>query len=182
MKCFPSLSPMMRRGIAVAIALLVLLPRQAAAASLSPEELGILGKSLSFLQPAPAGEAIVAIVYAAGDPGSQQDARAIAAAIGDGLVARGAVFRPKLVDVAALASVEFALIVVAANANDEAVMRAAQRRHVLCVTADREAVHAGTCIMAIRSEPRVGILLNSQAARGAGIAFATAFRMMVQEQ
>jgi hypothetical protein len=178
MKHFPPLSPMVRRGMAVAIALLVLLPRQAAPASLSAEELGILSKSLSFLQPTPAGEATVAIVYAAGDPSSQQDARAI----GDGLIARGAVFRPKLVDVASLASAEFSLIVVAANANDEAVMRATQRRHVLCVTGDQAAVRAGTCIMAIRSEPRVGILLNSQAARGAGIAFATAFRMMVQEQ
>jgi hypothetical protein len=182
MKCSSPLSLLLRRGIAAALVLLPLSARQAAGGSLSREELEILGKSLAFVQPKPSGDATVAIVYAAGDPGSLQDARAIAAAIGDGLVASGAVLRPKLVEIAALNAVEFALVIVARDANGESVMRAAQTRHVLCVTGDLAAVRAGTCTMAIQSEQRVGILLNNQAARGAGLAFTTAFRMMVQEQ
>jgi hypothetical protein len=179
--CLPS-SPVARRGIAVLMIALLLSARPVAAASLSRVELDILSKSLTFLQPKPIGDVTVAIVYADGNAGSRQDAQAIADAIGGGLIAGGAVLRPKLVDVAALSTAEFALVIVAAGANDEAVMRAARRYHALCVTGDLAAVRAGTCVMAIRSEDRVEILLNSQAAQGAGIAFAIAFRMMVQEQ
>jgi hypothetical protein len=175
------LSTVVRQGRFVAVAVGCLATQPAAAASLSPEELRILGKSLVFLQPRLTGEGTVAVVYDAANPKSHEDAEAISASIGSGLVAGGAVLRPRLVDSAALGAADFALVIVAAGANSESVIQVVRSRHALCVTGDVPAVQGGTCIMAIRSADRVEVLLNHRAAEGAGIGFATAFRMMVQE-
>lgn len=170
-----------QRVIAVASVLLAFAGTPAAAQSLSHEELSILTRSLTLLQPSLHGEGTVAIVYAADNPASYADARAIAAAIGDALRPGDAVLRPKLVDVATIDTAAFDLLIVAQGANGEAVLRTAQQHHALCVTGDVSAVRNGICILAIHADPRVEILLNYQAARSAGVTFATAFRMMVQE-
>jgi hypothetical protein len=153
----------------------------AGAASLSPDELQILGKSVGFLQPPLRSDGTIAIVYAAADAKSRQDAEAIFAPLERGVVAAGAFRRPRLVEAGSLAAADFDLIIVAAGANSEAVMRVARERHTLCVTGDIASVRAGICVMAIRSAQRVEVLFNHQAAKDAGIAFANAFRMMVQE-
>jgi len=150
-------------------------------ASLSSSALLILGKSLSFMQPAiPAGGA-VAVVYDANRAGSKADAEAIMTTIGSFLQAGGVRLRPSLVERSALDGADFQLVIAALSANGDAVMRASRSHHALCVTADVAAVTAGTCMMAIRSTGRVEIILNHEATQGAAIGFATAFRMMVQE-
>jgi hypothetical protein len=151
------------------------------AASLSPQDLQVLGNSLAFVQPRPTGESSVAVVYAGRNSLSHQDAEAILVVMGKSLTAGGAVLTPRLVDTDELAATAFSLVIVAAGANSEAVARAARAQHALCVTADQAAVQQGVCTMAIRSTSRVEILLNYQLARASGVSFATAFRMMVHE-
>jgi hypothetical protein len=167
------------------LALLLLLagadPRAALAASLSPAEVQVLGKTLAFVQPLPSGATTIAVVYARGDAASLTDAGQIAAAIGDGVRVGNVVLKPQVVDLAALATIDAAVIVTAAGANGDAVMQASRALHALCVTADLAAVQAGTCIMTIRSSPRMEIILNATAARSAGVGFPVAFHMMVRE-
>jgi hypothetical protein len=151
------------------------------AASLTPQDLQILGSALAFVQPRPAAESVVAIVYTGGDRASRQDAEAIRAALGENFVANGIRLVPKLVEAAELAKVDFHLVIVAAGANSEAVPAAARSHHALCVTADQAAVRLGFCTMAIQSAGKVEILLNYRAAVASGINLATAFRMMVSE-
>ncbi len=167
--------------IIVACGLIALLARPGWAASLTPQDLQVLGNALAFVQPRPAGDGSVAVVYDGTNSASHQDAEAILAAIGKSLTAGGVVLTPKLVDADALATSEFSLVIVAAGANSEAVLRAVRAHHALCVTADQAAVQQGVCTMAIRSTGRVEIMLNYQAAQASGIGFATAFRMMVHE-
>jgi hypothetical protein len=57
-----------------------------------------------------------------------------------------------------------------------------QGRGVLTVSQLRAPTLAGDVVMAISSRPRVEILISRDAARRAGIRFAAAFRMMVQER
>jgi len=154
---------------------------QAEAASLSAHDLQVLGRALAFAQPAPSGTQILAIAYAAGDEASRRDAEAIAALIGSGLRAGAAVLRPRVVDAAGLAQGGFAAVLAAEGAEAGPLMEATRKEKVLCVTADFAAVQAGSCVMAIRSEPRVDILVNHAAAAAAGIEFAAAFRMMIRE-
>ena len=56
-----------------------------------------------------------------------------------------------------------------------------KKRQVPCLTRHSEQVEHGSCIVAICSEPSVSIVVNMQNAVLAGVRFATAFRMMVQE-
>ncbi|MGA3402762.1 MAG: hypothetical protein ABSC95_26430 [Acetobacteraceae bacterium] len=168
-------------GLAVLLLLAGAEPRAAMAASLSPQEVQVLGKALGFVQLPPDGATTVAVVYASGNAGSRADAEQIAAEIGDGVRVGSIILKPQVIDVAALASIEPAVIVSAADANGDAVMRASRARHALCVTAELAAVQSGSCIMTIRSNPRVEIVLNAEAARAAGVVFPIAFHMMVRE-
>jgi hypothetical protein len=181
MPCRNRLSSWGPPGFAVLLLLVAAQPRAATAASLSPQEVQVLGKALAFVQPLPGGAATIAVVYASGNAGSRADAEQIAAEIGDGVQVGNIVLKPQVIDIAALATIEPAVIVAAADANGEAVMRASRARRALCVTGDMTAVRSGSCIMTIRSSPRVEIILNAEAARAAGVGFPIAFHMMVRE-
>ncbi|MGA3401603.1 MAG: hypothetical protein ABSC95_20525 [Acetobacteraceae bacterium] len=152
----------------------------AAAASLSPQELQVLGGAIAFMQPPPGGGA-VAVVYAAGDPTSRQDAEAIAGEIGNGLKISGAPLPAKIVEATALAEGGFVVAIAASGANGPSLGAAVRAAHILCVTADLQAVQAGFCSMAISTDLRVQIVLNHAAAAASGIGFAAAFRMMIHE-
>jgi hypothetical protein len=168
-------------GLAVVGLLLASIASPACAASLTPQDLQILASALAFVQPRPAADGVVAIVYAGKDGRSRQDAEAIRRGIGENLAANGILLTPKLVDVSDLPGADFSLVIVAAGANNESVTQAARAHHALCVTADQEAVRQSLCTMAIRSAGKVEILLNYRAAQSSGINLATAFRMMVSE-
>jgi hypothetical protein len=167
--------------IAAAYALTAVLSHPGWAASLSAQDLQVLGNALAFVQPRPTGESLLAIVYDGRDSLSRQDAEAILTIIGKSLTASGAVFTPRLVDIDELAAATFSLVIVAMGANSEAVARAVSAHHALCVTADQAAVQQGVCTMAIRTTGRVEITLNYRVAQAAGVGFGTAFRMMVRE-
>ena len=167
--------------LAVLLLLAGVEPRPALAASLSPQEVQVLGKALALVQPLPAGATTIAVVYASGNAGSRADAEQIAAEIGDGFQVGPVVLKPLVVDSAALATIDPAVIVTAIDANGDAVLRASRARHALCVTGELAAVKSGRCIMTIRSDPRVEIVLNAEAARAAGVSFPIAFHMMVRE-
>lgn len=152
----------------------------AAAATLSPQELLIVGHAVGFMQPPPTA-GTVAVVYATGDAASRQDADAIAAEIGTGLQAGSAVLAPKVVDAAALAKGGFAVAIAASGANGPALGAAVRAARILCVTADLAAVGDGFCTMGITAKPRVTIVLNHAAAEAADISFVAAFRMMIRE-
>ncbi len=171
----------MLNRIMAAILLASLVAPAGWAASLPPSDIQILGKALTFLDPPLTGDAVVAIVYQAGNPDSRDDAEALAAEIGGSLRIGGAVLTPRVVASTALAGSRFALVITALGAASAAVIEAARAQHALCVTADLAAVQAGTCTMAIESDRRVEIYVNRDAASQSGLAFATAFRIMVHE-
>jgi hypothetical protein len=167
--------------MAAALAVVAGPSREADAASVSTKDLKVLGSALGFLQPEPSGPQTLAITYLTNDEASRQDALAVAALIGDGLRTGHAVFQPKLVDTASLGTGGYAAILAAAGADGDRVMAASRAARVLCVTTDFSAVQAGRCVMAIRAEPRVQILVNHAAAAASGIELAPAFLMMIRE-
>ncbi len=154
--------------------------QEAGAATLSPQELLIVGHAVAFMQPPPAGGTL-AVVYAAGDAASRQDADAIASEIGSGLQAGNVLLPVRVVDAAELASGGFAVVIAASGANGPSLGAAVRAARILCVTADLAAVQAGLCTMGIITRPRVEIVLNHAAAAAADITFVAAFRMMIRE-
>jgi hypothetical protein len=176
------IGPGLRLLVACAVtALTSASPYDAWGASFAAKDLQILGRAVAFMQPAPPPDAVVAIAYAAGNAASRQDADAIAALIGGGLPAGHIVLRPRVVDVNGLEAGGFHVVIAAAGADGPRLNAAARAARALCVTTDVEAVRSGLCAMAITSEPRVKILVNHEVSAAAGIDFATAFRMMIQE-
>ena len=161
--------------------LLWLTARPSVAASLQPQELQILGKALSFLEPPLTGQPSVVIVYASGDADSRRDAEDLAGNLSS-IQLGGHPVTVRVLGSASLAAQEFQLLIAAKGADSGLIIAAAQANHALCVTADPEAVRDGHCTMAIRSARKVDIFVNKDAAAQAGIGFATAFRMMVHEQ
>lgn len=152
----------------------------ASAASLSAQDVQIIGRAVAFMQPPP-GSGAVAVVYSAADPASRRDAEAIASAIGDGITIDGTRRPGRLVEADALRSGQFAIAIAAAGANGPLLGAAVRAAHVLCVTADLAAVQAGFCAMAVSTGLRVQIVLNHAAAAASDVTFAPAFRMMIRE-
>ena len=164
---------LLRVGLATLV-LAVSAPRTAAQ-SFAADDLRILARVLSFVQPPLTGT--ISIAYVPGNSASRADAEAIAHLIGDGIHVGSVILRPQVTEVNSSAMAGAAVIIPAMGANGSAIRAA----HALCVTNDLAAVEAGACTVAIRRQPRVEIIVNHAAAAAAGIEFATAFRMMVRE-
>lgn len=165
-------------GLALALAIAAAALAPAKASSLTQKDVQILVKAIGFLEPPPAGAGTVAIAYDPANPASKQDAEAIAGYFGEGLKAGSAVLKSKVVEVGQLAAGGFVAIVAASGAKLDQIAAAARSQHVACVTADAAAVQAGQCVMSVKSDPKVEILINRSAAASNGIAFGSAFMLM----
>ncbi len=157
------------------------IPAHSEAASLQPQDLDVLGKAVSYVDPPPAAGTAVAIVYAAGDAASRRDAEDLAAEIGAGLPTAAGRLRPVVMDGAALAESHPGLVITAQGVTSGSLGAALRTLHVLCVTGDVALVQSGDCTMAIRSAGRIEIFINPEAAKASELRFTTAFRMMVHE-
>ncbi len=145
-------------------------------------DLQIAGHVLTFQANYPSGDLTLAIVFNAHDRQSREEAAAIAGIIGDGLTIGGLVLKSVTVDQARLAETKsYGAIVDTSNVDDTILKTAVLQHGIPCLTRHLEQVASGACIVAIRSEPNVSIVVNRANAEAAGVHFATAFRMMVRE-
>lgn len=140
-----------------------------------------MAKAIGFMEPAPSGAATVAIAYDPADPASKQDADTIAGYFGDGLKAGAAVLKPKVIAVGQLSTGGFIAVVAAAGTKIDQVSAATRALKVACVTPDAAAVQAGQCVMSVKSDPKVEILISKSAASSSGVSFGSAFLLMARE-
>ena len=167
-------------GLAIVLAI-VAPSAPACAGSLSVKDVQIIAKVLGFLDP-PTADGVVAVAYASGDGVSRADAMAVVESFGNGLKVGNNTVRAEAVDAVTLGSGRrYVAVIAAAGAPGDQVMSVVRALRIPCITGDIAQVQAGRCIMAVRSEPRVDIVLNHELAVSAGISFATAFRMLVHE-
>jgi hypothetical protein len=167
---------------ATVVLLAVIAPLTAVrAGSLSTKDVQVIAKVLGFLDP-PCSDGVVAVVYSAGNAASRADAAEIVTAFGSGLKAGNNTVRAVAVDAAELGKGgSYVALIVSTAAPLDPVMQFVRAFRVPCITGDVAQVQAGRCVMAVHSDPRVDIVLNHDLAAAAGIAFATAFRMLVHE-
>ena len=140
-----------RRVLVVPILAAVPVIHSCLAASLSQQDLQVIASARISVQPRPPTDGEVAIVYDPANSESHKDAEAIKAMIGNGLANAGVTLTPVLAEADALSAGHFALVIVAAGANNPAVLQALRAKHVLRVTGEKSAVQAGVCTMAIQS-------------------------------
>jgi hypothetical protein len=156
-------------------------PSNAQTASFTAQDLQVLGRAITFLQPEPATDPVIAIAYAPSDPASRRDAEGIASLIRASAAAGRISPHAKIVDVNAVETAGATIVIAASGANGPRLSAVTRAARALCVTTDVEAVRAGLCAMAINTEPRVEIILNHAVSVASGIEFVAAFRMMIRE-
>jgi ABC-type uncharacterized transport system substrate-binding protein len=152
-------------------------------AAMTQNDLLIAVRALSFMQNPLAGQIRVGIVYAAGSPRSVAEADNLQQMLAGGLKVGNLIMSPVKVKIDDLAGANVQLILLTEYVgNDGArVFDATKARHIPCITVDIAQVQNGACVMGVRSEPRIEILVNRAAAAGSGTSFATAFRLLITE-
>jgi hypothetical protein len=158
-----------RAATRVALCLLLAAGIEAAnAASLTQKDVQILVKAIGFLEPPPSGNGTVAIAFEPSNPASKADADAIAGYFGDGLKAGAATLKAVVTPVGSLSGGGFVAVVAAAGVKAEQVSTAT-------------AVQAGQCVMSVKSDPKVEILISRSAAASSNVGFGSAFLLMAHE-
>lgn len=154
-----------------------------ACAAVTQDDVLIAARALSFMQNPPSGPIRVGIVYAAGSPRSAEEADDVQQMLAGGLRAGNVTMIPVKVrsDDLAGANVQVLLLTEYAGSEGGRVPAATRARHIPCVTVDIAQVQNGDCVMGVRSEPRIEIIINRAAAAASGIEFATVFRMLITE-
>jgi hypothetical protein len=169
-----------------AILLLVFCSALAAApvrAATSENDVTIAARALGFLDKPLRGAVRVGIVYAADNPQSTGSAGALRKIMESGLKVGGLSLIPVLVpiDGVGVADVNLLFLAEGVGARASKVGDAGRTKHIACVTLDIDQVRNGNCTIGVKSEPRVEILVNREAAAGSGVVFAGAFKMLITE-
>lgn len=178
----PSGTPL-RRGGAAAALVAVLACQAPAHAETTAKDAQVIVKAIGFQATKPSGEVKVAVVFAPDQPDSVKDAEQAKAALE---AARTPALTPVpvLVPVGQLATLDtcqMVFVTAGTAAARDAIFEAAKSRKLLSVSTDATCAQAGKCVMAVKSEPRVEILVNRAAAQASSVEFTTAFRMMISE-
>jgi hypothetical protein len=167
-------------GSLAVCALLAAAPLHAQVTSM---DLQVAGRALGFLDKPLSGDVQVAVVYAQNNPQSVQAAESLRSQMGDGLKVGNTTLRPVLVPLTEVGKVNTGLLFLApsAGAEADAMKQVIQAKHLMCFTTDIAQVKAGRCAVGIRSQPRIEIIVNRDAAAVSGVSFSTVFRMMITE-
>jgi hypothetical protein len=152
-------------------------------ADVSATDLQVAARALSFMEKPLTGAVRVGIVYAPASPRSSRQAEQLRAMIGGGLKAGSVQLSPVMVkaDEAAIANVDLFFLTEYVGPQDAPLSAISAARQIPCVTTDIAQVQSGTCVMGVRSRPKVEILVNRAAAAASGMNFATVFRVMITE-
>ena len=145
-------------------------------------DIQIAGRALGFLDKPLQGQVTAGIIYSPTNPQSTREAEALRDMLGDGLKIGNITLRPVLVSVADVQHSAAALFLVTDGANDlRLVSDASRNKKIPCITTDLSKVKDGTCAIGVRSQPKIEILVNRNAALASQLSFSAVFRMMITE-
>jgi hypothetical protein len=142
----------------------------------------IAGRALGFLDKPLQGQVTAAIVYSPANPQSAREAEALKDMLGDGLKIGNITLRPVLVAAADVQHSTAALFLLTDGVDDLALVAdAARAKKIPCITTDLAKVKSGHCAIGVRSQPKIEILVNRDAATRSQLSFSAVFRMMITE-
>lgn len=175
----------MQRRVTGALAAAMILMGGPALADIGLKDVQVVAKTLGFTSPPLSGSVKVAIVFDPALPQSQKDADALQGILGTGLAAGAATLVPVMVPMAQFDSgidgVGFVFVTGGMSSHYERIFTSAKGKKLLSVSHDVACVQAGRCVMGIKSDPKVEIIVNKAAAEASSVGFAPAFRMMISE-
>ncbi len=149
-------------------------------AEVTATDLQIAARALSFMDKPLTGRVRVGILYAPDSPRSVAQAESLRSMLGEGMRAGALELTPQLVKIgdAAHVNVDFYFLTEYVALAEARTAATAGRP---CVTTDFAQVQQGTCLMGVRSSPKVEIVVNRAAAKQSGVTFSTVFRVMIKE-
>lgn len=153
-------------------------------ADVTAKDVQVAARTFGFLATKPTGSLTLAIVYAPAIADSKAEADALSGLLGSGLAAGGVTLVPSLVPVdqlAKLAGAGAVFVTAGLSAHQDAVFAAAKAAKLLTMATDMGCVQSGKCVLGVRAEPKVQIVVNKAAAEACQIGFQPAFRMMISE-
>jgi hypothetical protein len=154
----------------------------AAHADFTLNDLQIAGRALGFLDKPVQGQVAAGIIYSPANPQSAREAEALKEMLGDGLRIGNVTLRPVLIPVADLQHSTAALFLLTGGVEDAAPLaEVARTKRIPCITTDLAKVKSGSCAIGVRSQPKIEILVNRNAAAGSDVKFSAVFRMMITE-
>lgn len=152
------------------------------ATSPTAEDFQVISRAMTFMKGAKRTSARIAIVYDAADPHSTAEASVAHAILTAGMTVGGVRLSSVRLDQDHLDSAgSYDAIFSVGGVDQELLSAFLDAGGTPCFTLDTRQVSDGACTVAVRTAPSVNISLNSRNASAAGVAFATAFIMMVQE-
>jgi hypothetical protein len=178
----PHISLTARRGAQLLLLCCAALACGAAHAQFTLSDVQIAGRALGFLDKPLQGQVTAGIVYSPANPQSTREAEALKDLLGDGLKIGNITLRPVLVSVADVQHATAALFLLTDGLDDVTpVADASRTKKIPCITTDLRKVKDGICAIGVRSQPKIEILVNRNAAIASQLSFSAVFRMMISE-
>ena len=152
-------------------------------ADVGDNEVKIAARTLGFLEKALTGVVRVGIVVAPDDPQSSRDAVALQRIMDDGLKVGGLTLKPVMVPIDGIdgANVDLLFLTEGIGARASKAGDFGRTKRIPCITLDIDQVRNGNCAIGVKSNPRVEILVDRDAATLSGVSFAGAFKMLITE-
>jgi hypothetical protein len=170
----------MKSAIMLLAALSMAAPARAA---VTAEDVQVAGRVLAFTATPLSGNVRLGIVYDPGNAASAADERALLGILGSGMQVGAVNLVPVPIPLGKLANTPADVLFLTAGlgASAAAARTAADAQQIMCITTDLAATQAGTCAVAVQSEPKVSITVNKAAAAAANVSFGTAFMLMITQ-
>lgn len=146
------------------------------------KDLELLSKALSFINGGPSGDVNVAVVY---DPANAESAAHADEVVGilSGGVGSGKVkLTGSKVAASAPGSAPVYFVTKGMGAHYASLLSTAKGNGGITVSNDEACLNGGGCVIVVKSEPSVDILVSTAAAGETGTEFASAFSMMITKK
>jgi hypothetical protein len=150
-------------------------------------DLQAAARAIGFLNNLPRdGTVVVGVVYASQNPSSRALAAQTASLLSTLAGPNKSTIRARLLSVDNLVQANDRLDVIflmpAMSAEAPAIVDAIRRRHILSISSDPTCLETNCCVLMVRANPEVEIILNSAMAQSVGADFSTVFAMIVKRK
>ncbi len=172
----------MTKNIALRALLLACLSAPAQAAT-TAKDIQVAARVLGFTATPLTGTVKLGIVFDPANAASAAEEQTLLRILGGGLTVGPVTLVPVPVPIASVGSVGADMLFLTSGLGSAAaaVQQAAVAKKIMCVTTDTAYNAAGACAVAVQSDPNVKIIVNKAAADASGVAFGTAFMLMITE-